>query len=149
MGVPQKAVPGLNKKRAGNHEEQGLKENEMMNTGDRQNPFMGAWELLSGFYVGENGTITNYDQANIKSLKVLSESKFSFVTTANGTFYAAGAGDYLVENDTYMEIPGLASEPAMIGQRYAFQYKLEGDTWTNSRRREGVVVESEVWRRVR
>ncbi len=120
----------------------------MENTNDAPNPLVGAWELVSGFYVGENGEVTNYENAKVKSLKVLSVRKFSFVTTANGSFYAAGGGDYFVENDVYMEIPGLASEPAMIGQRFAFQFKLEGDTWTNSRRQKGVVVESEVWKRV-
>jgi hypothetical protein len=79
---------------------------------------------------------------------VLSDKNFSFVTSTNGSFYAAGAGDYSIENDLYTEIPSLASEPAMIGQRYAFQCKLEGDTWTNSRWQAGILVESEVWRRV-
>ena len=120
----------------------------MENTNDAPNPLVGAWELVSGFYVGENGEVTNYENAKVKSLKVLSVRKFSFVTTANGSFYAAGGGDYFVENDVYTEIPDLASEPAMIGQRFAFQFKLEGDTWTNSRRQEGVVVELEVWKRV-
>jgi hypothetical protein len=123
-------------------------EEDMENTSDTLNPLIGAWELISGFYVEENGAVTNYENANLRSLKVLSEGKFAFVTSANGAFYAAGGGDYLVENDIYTEIPSLASEPAMIGQRYAFQFKLEGDTWTNSRRQEGVVVESEVWKRV-
>jgi len=36
----------------------------------------------------------------------------------------------------------------MIGQRYAFQFTLEGGTWTNSRWKDGVVVESEVWKKV-
>jgi hypothetical protein len=123
-------------------------EEDMENASDTHNPLIGAWELISGFYVGENGAVTNYENASLKSLKVLSEGKFAFVTSANGAFYAAGGGGYMIENDIYTEIPSLASEPAMIGQRYVFQFKLEGDTWTNSRRQEGVVVESEVWRRV-
>jgi len=112
------------------------------------NPLIGAWELVSGFYVGENGTTANYEQATVKSIKVLSDKKFSFVTSSNGSFYAAGAGDYSIENDLYTESPSLASEPAMIGQRYTFQFKLEAGTWTNSRWQAGVLVESEVWRRV-
>ena len=117
-------------------------------TGHESNPFVGAWELDSGFYVGGDGSITRYEEANVKSLKVLSEKKFSFVTQANGTFYAAGGGEYFVENDTYTEVPSLVSEPGMIGQRYAFQFTLEGGTWTNSRWKDGVVVESEVWKKV-
>lgn len=121
----------------------------MKNTDNTSNPFVGAWELVSGFYVGGDGSVTKYDEADLKSLKVLSEEKFSFVTLAAGAFYAAASGDYFIHNDVYSEIPTLASEPSMIGQRYAFQFKIEGDAWTNSRWREGVLVESEVWRKVR
>jgi hypothetical protein len=113
------------------------------------NLLIGAWELVSGSYVGEDNTTTNYDAAAIKSLKVLSEGKFSFVTSAQETFYAAGAGDYIVGNGLYVEIPTLASAPAMVGQRYEFQYQLDGDTWMNSRWQNGVRVEFEVWKRVR
>ncbi len=111
-------------------------------------PFMGAWELVSGFYVGENNSVTKYEEAELKSLKVLSEKNFSFTTLARGKFYAAGGGEYRVENGIYTEIPALASEPSMIGQQYAFQCKLEGNTWTNSRWQNGVLVESEVWRKI-
>jgi hypothetical protein len=111
-------------------------------------PLAGAWELVSGFYVGADGAVMNYDNANVKSLKVLAAGKFSFVTSAKGSFYAAGGGDYQVENDLYTEIPILASEASMLGQRFTFQFKLEGNTWTNSRWQEGVLVESEIWRRV-
>ncbi len=111
-------------------------------------PFAGAWELLSGSYTGEDHTVIDYSGASIQSLKVLSENKFSFVTTAQGAFYAAGGGDYVIENDCYVEIPTLASNADMIGKRFVFQYKIEGDLWTNSRWQDGVRVEHEVWKRV-
>jgi len=113
------------------------------------NPFVGAWELVSGSFVDENNTVINYEEAEVKSLKVLSETKFSFITSSKGAFYAAGGGDYFVENDRYAEIPSYASQPSMISQRYEFQYELEGDTWTNSRWKDGVRVEFEVWKRVK
>ncbi|HTX90742.1 MAG TPA: hypothetical protein VMC09_05955 [Anaerolineales bacterium] len=109
---------------------------------------VGAWELVSGSYVGEDHAVTNYTEAAIKSLKVLSEDKFSFITTSQGTFYAAGGGDYTAENGLYVETPALASHPEMIQQRYEFQYQLDGDTWTNSRWQDGIRVEYEVWKRV-
>jgi hypothetical protein len=109
---------------------------------------IGAWELATGSYVGDDNAVTDYASAGVKSLKVLSEGKFSFVTSAQGVFFAAGAGDYVVENGLYAEIPALASDPTMLGQRYEFQYQLEGDTWTNSRWKNGVRVEYEVWKRV-
>lgn len=112
------------------------------------NPFIGAWELVSGFYTDEHGVQINYGAAEVKSIKVLSATKFSFTTHASGAFYAAGAGDYNVENGLYTEIPALASAPGMIGQKYVFQYELKDDTWTNSRWQEGVLVESEIWKRL-
>ena len=109
---------------------------------------VGAWELVSGTYIGEDQVVIDYLEAGIKSLKVLSGSKFSFVTTARGTFYAAGAGDYVTENGHYIEIPALASHPEMVGNRYDFEFQVEGDTWENSRWQNGVRVEHEIWRRV-
>ncbi len=108
----------------------------------------GAWELVSGTYVGEDQTVVDYSRAGVKSLKVLSEHKFSFVTTAEGAFYAAGGGDYTAENGLYVEIPVLASHADMIGKRFEFQYQLDGDTWENSRFQNGLRVEHEVWKRI-
>jgi len=113
------------------------------------NPLVGAWELVAGSYVNEDKSVTDYTEVGLKSLKVLSENKFSFITSAKGSFYAAGGGDYFVENDTYTEMPSLASHAEMIGQHYKFQYEFEGGTWTNSRWQAGVRVEHEVWKRVR
>ena len=111
-------------------------------------PMAGAWELVSGSYLGDDGVLIDYGTAGIKSLKVLAERKFSFVTTANGAFYAAGAGDYTAENGKYAEMPRLASHDSMLGQRFEFDFLLDGDTWSNTRWRDGVQVEHEVWRRV-
>jgi len=120
-----------------------------MNKTDPSNPFIGAWELVSGSAVNADQSVTNYEEAGLKSIKVLSGNRFSFITSAKGTFYAAGAGEYIVENNTYAEMPALASHDVMLGQRYEFQYQLDGDTWTNSRWQDGQRVEFEVWKRVR
>ncbi|MEO6060941.1 MAG: hypothetical protein ABIQ99_03275 [Thermoflexales bacterium] len=112
------------------------------------NPFVGAWELVSGSYAGDDQSVTDYTEAEIKSLKVLSGSRFSFVTTAQGAFYAAGAGEYTAEDGRYAEMPQFASHASMLGQRFEFQYQLDGDTWTNTRWQGDVRVELEVWKRV-
>jgi hypothetical protein len=109
---------------------------------------VGSWELVSGFCIGEDQTVIDYAQAEIKSLKVLSEGNFSFVTTTRGTFYAAGAGDYTVKDGLYLETPKLASHDFMVGKPFEFQYKLDGDTWENSRWVNGIRIEHEIWRRV-
>ncbi len=109
----------------------------------------GAWELVSGSYVDGDGKTIDYTGADMISLKVLSEGKFSFVSHAKGAFYAAGAGDYMAQNGLYIETPALASYPDMIGQPFEFQYQLVVDTWTNSRWKDGVRVEYEVWLRIK
>ena len=110
---------------------------------------VGAWELVSGSYVLEDGTTVTSEAAALVALKILSENRFSFVTHSKGAFYAAGGGDYAIEGDVYEERPVLASHEAMIGQAYTFQFALDGDTWTNARWQDGVCVEREVWRRIR
>jgi hypothetical protein len=114
---------------------------------DSLHPLAGAWELVSGSYLGDDGVLIDYGAAGIKSLKVLSERQFSFVTTANGAFYAAGGGDYTAANGKYAEMPRLASHDNMLGQRFEFDFRLDGDTWSNTRWRDGVQVEHEVWKR--
>lgn len=120
----------------------------MSDPANPSNPFVGAWTLVSGSYVNEDNSVINYEEAEVKSLKVLSKNRFSFTTTSKGTFYAAASGEYQVANGAYAEIPAYASHASMIGQRYEFQYQLDGDTWTNSRWKDGVRVEFEVWKRV-
>jgi hypothetical protein len=121
---------------------------EMSHAKDSSHPLAGAWELVSGSYLGDDGVLVNCEAAGIKSLKVLSERKFSFVTSAKGTFYAAGSGDYSAEDGKYVETPRLASHETMIGQRFEFDFLLDGDVWTNTRWQDGVQVEHEVWKRV-
>jgi hypothetical protein len=121
----------------------------MDDTVDLSGPLAGAWELVSGSYVGEGNAVVNYDDAEVKSLKVLSGNRFSFTTTAKGAFYAAGSGEYLAKDGLYVEIPSLASVPEMVGRRYEFRYRLDGDTWTNERWQDGVRMELEVWKKVR
>lgn len=120
----------------------------MKSTLNTSHALAGAWELVSGSYIGEDQVTINYEITGITALKILSENKFSFVTMAKGAFYAAGGGDYQTENGRYIETPHLASHATMLGQHYEFDYLLEGDTWTNSRWQDNVRVEHEVWKRV-
>ena len=126
-----------------------MKDPRMDNPSNPSASLIGAWELISGSYVGDDDVIIDYQKAAITSLKILTNGKYCFITTAQGAFYAAGGGDYIAENGQYIEIPSLASLSDMIGKRFEFQYQLERDIWTNSRWRNGVRVEHEVWKRVR
>jgi len=109
----------------------------------------GAWELISGSYIGDDNVEIDYQKEGIKSLKVLANGKYSFITTLKGTFFAAGGGDYIAQNGLYLEKPALASHSDMLGKQFEFQYQLEGETWTNSRWQNGKRVEYEVWKRIR
>jgi hypothetical protein len=53
------------------------KDGRMCNPTNPAKSPIGAWDLVSGSSVGEDQTVVDYTQAGIKSLKVLSERKFS------------------------------------------------------------------------
>lgn len=109
----------------------------------------GAWRLQSGEYVDGEGKRVDYAAMKLQGLKVLDAGSFSFTTTGDGKFWAAGAGRYVAEDGRYTETPTMASYPLEGDGSYRFDYTLDADTWTLERRdAAGTVVEREVWRRV-
>ncbi|MFC3094041.1 hypothetical protein DRW07_11210 [Alteromonas sediminis] len=110
-------------------------------------PFVGTWELVSGEYIDQDGKRVQYSDLNFKSLKVITEQHFSFVTMAGEAFWSAGAGQYWFTDDQYIELPSYNSFSSPKGKKYVFTYKINGDEWHNERWENGVRVEFEVWRR--
>ncbi|NTS77758.1 hypothetical protein HR060_12910 [Catenovulum sp. SM1970] len=112
----------------------------------------GSWTLMSGEYIDGQGQVTNYQKKKLAATKVLSDGNFSFITVSHQgekpSFWAAGAGSYTAKNGIYTETPEKASYPLEDGGVYKFQYKVEGDTWTKERFRDGKRVELEVWKRL-
>jgi hypothetical protein len=109
----------------------------------------GAWELQSGRFVDAQGKRVDYADLKLQGIKVLDAGTFAFTTTADGRFWAGGAGSYAVAADRYTETPRMASYPLEGDGHYEFHYALDGDTWTLERRDAGgTVVEREVWRRI-
>jgi len=114
----------------------------------QDNPFQGAWQLVSGEYIDKDNKIIHYDSLGISSQKVLSKNHFSFVSIAKGKFWAAGTGSYTYNKANYNETPKYASYPLEDGGTYTFSYEIKEDYWHNSRWRDGKRIEYEIWQRI-
>lgn len=115
----------------------------------KENLFSGTWELISGEYINHEGKLVNYEKLNLHSLKVISETHFSFVTMSGDKFWSSGSGTYTYNSVEYIETPLYTSYNFPKGKQYVFKYKLEGETWFSSRWENEKRVEYEVWKRVR
>lgn len=111
------------------------------------NPLEGSWRLVSGQLIDDE-TITDYDEAQIKSIKVIAGNHFSFVSHKGDSFYASAAGRVVVDGDSYSEVPQYASYPPLIGKTFSFTFELDGDVWRKERYENGKLVEVEVWQRL-
>ena len=112
-------------------------------------PFAGSWELVSAKYVKQNGEVLDEDAAKkLKSLKILSKNRFTFITQAkDGKFVSAGGGTYRIEGKQYIESLEYASDPKMLGKAYSFSYRVSNGRWVHKGMEDGVHIE-EIWRRV-
>ena len=112
-------------------------------------PMLGSWQLVTGECRNDNsGEQVQYQDVQFRSLKVLSETHFSFITHQGDAFYFAAAGSYCCEGEQYTERLEFASHPSMMHREFVFQFRIEGDLWHNTRWENGVQVEHEIWRRL-
>ncbi|AOY01155.1 hypothetical protein [Jeongeupia sp. USM3] len=107
---------------------------------------IGTWELVSGECM-EGDKLHVYD-AGLTSRKVINATHFSFISSQNGAFWAAGSGAYRVEGDLYTETPDIGSYVNGQVRDYVFRHRVDGDEWRNERWENGVRAELEIWRRV-
>jgi hypothetical protein len=114
----------------------------------KENLFSGTWELVSGEYINDAGNLVSYEKLNLKSLKVISETHFSFVTMSGDKFWSSGSGTFRYTNNEYKESPLYTSYNSPKGKKYVFKFKLEGEMWFSSRWENEKRVEYEIWRRV-
>lgn len=115
----------------------------------KNSPLDGAWEFVSGKYTGSDGKVSEVAAPQTTSLKVLSESRFAFITVrADGSFIRAAGGPFTITGNTYAEHLEKSSVDSIRGRTYTFQWRVEGDVWYHSGTNEGVRYE-EVWRRAR
>ena len=112
-------------------------------------PLHGDWEFVSGRFTLADGTVRTADNTQLRAIKVIGATRFSFVTLrADGTLARAAAGRYTVNGDTYTEYLDLASPADAQGSTGVFTWRVEGDTWYHTGESRGVKFE-EVWRRLR
>ena len=114
----------------------------------QDNEFAGAWELVHGYAIDEQGVKLEYSQSNMKAQKILSNNRYCFVSMNDKGFYAAASGRYELEGNTYTERAEAASYASMIGARFQFEYEISDGVWTNRRWKDGAIVEYEEWKRV-
>ncbi|WGL15122.1 hypothetical protein PVT68_10065 [Microbulbifer bruguierae] len=109
---------------------------------------VGVWELDSGEYIDGDGQLVDYSGLGFKSLKIISNSHFSFTSMKGDKFWASGSGTYKVKDGKYTEKLKFNSFGEESGSEFVFDVKIENQYWHNSRWKDGVRVEYEVWRRV-
>jgi hypothetical protein len=113
-----------------------------------KNLFSGSWELVSGEYINHEGNLVLYKDLNLRSMKVITGSHFSFVTMSGDKFWSSGAGTFKFTNNEYIESPLYTSFNSPKGKKYVFKYRIEGDKWFSSRWESEKRVEYEVWHRI-
>ena len=114
----------------------------------KENIFSGTWELVSGEYIDHESNLVSYEKLKLHSLKVISETHFSFITMSGNKFWASGSGTFKYTNGEYIESPLYTSYDSPKGKQYVFKYRLDGETWFSSRWENEKRVEYEVWQRV-
>lgn len=108
----------------------------------------GSWTLKSAVYTKADGTVIKVSGEDLKSVKVLSNSHFSFVTAnKDGSFSSALTGTYQLKGDSYHETPEAGSVATMLNKTYEFKAKFEGDLWLHSGMEDGMKIE-ELWQRL-
>lgn len=112
------------------------------------NSLQGSWTLKSAVYTKADGTVISLSGDDLKSIKVLSNSYFSFVTVnKDGSFSSALTGTYQLKGNDYHETPQTGSVATMLNKTYEFKAKVEGDLWHHSGMEDGMKIK-EVWVRL-
>lgn len=112
-----------------------------------ENKFTGTWELISGEYLNNKGELVQYKSLEMKSIKVISATHFSFVSMSGSKFWSSGVGRYRFTASEYIESPIHTSYGVTLGKEYVFTYKIDKNFWYNSRWEHGKRVEHEVWKK--
>ncbi|TYK64195.1 hypothetical protein [Colwellia echini] len=114
----------------------------------KDNIFSGTWKLISGEYINHKGRLVSYEELNLHSLKVITNTHFSFVTMSGDKFWSSGSGTFEYTNSEYIESPLYTSFNSPEGKKYVFKYKMEAEIWISSRWENDKRLEYEVWQRV-
>jgi hypothetical protein len=109
----------------------------------------GAWELTYAVYKDQQGKVVQEIKAGgEKSLKILSQRHFSFITVdKDGKFAVAGAGTYALTGSKYTETVTFASLDRNLGKIYQFNCQMKDGLWIHTGSEDHLLIE-EHWRRV-
>ncbi len=114
---------------------------------------IGSWELVSiaetaAALSGEFESDPDYQQA--PTLKILNGSHWMFIRQSADEFVHSQGGRYSLEpGGFYTEYVEYSAIPENVGQSFAFECVLEGDSLWHHRGGQGDTRYDEVWRRVR
>ncbi|WP_434938497.1 hypothetical protein ACRWQN_14425 [Shewanella sp. HL-SH8] len=116
------------------------------------NPLIGTWQLVSGQYLDDKQQWVDYKSLHLTSIKIISKSHFSFTTmkSVQGSkqFWAAGTGTYQLTDQFYIEKPVLNSFGVAEDVSFKFEYQLKQNQLHTKRVENGVLKETEIWRRI-
>lgn len=108
----------------------------------------GVWQLVSGEYIDQHDKLINYQDLQMQSIKILTQTHFSFTSMKGDQFWASGTGTYKVSDGKYTETLQYNSFGEKVGAEFTFEFKREGDFWYGSRWKDGKRVEYEVWQKI-
>ncbi|MEZ7278905.1 hypothetical protein [Pseudoalteromonas sp. 68 DY56-GL68] len=111
------------------------------------NPLLGSWQFIEGKYAVEDGYVTA-KAPELNSVKLITDSHFSYITQKNGKFHYAGGGEYILKEQQFIETFSYGNVPSLLGKTMAFDYKVEGDVWHHTLYENGKLIEAETWRRI-
>ncbi len=94
-----------------------------------ENPVVGTWEAVSVAWTETDGTTGKYEGS---SIKIYSETHFTVVSIADGTFSFANAGPYVLKGSTVTETVQKSSNPDWVGKEWSHKFSISGDLWTSS-----------------
>jgi hypothetical protein len=113
-----------------------------------ENKFSGTWKLMSGEYLNHENKLVQYKDLELSSIKVISATHFSFVSMSGNKFWSSGVGLYRFTESNYIESPIYTSYGVSTGKEYTFLYTIDEGIWTNTRWKNEIRVEYEVWQKI-
>lgn len=119
------------------------------------NPYIGAWQFVSGEYHMPDGKIHKASNNTLVAIKTVSEDKFAVINMSIGLFKGYLAGDFKVEGEHYVEVIKDGTKKEHLEKIFRFkgviETRKENGVTTEYWLHEGKVddvLESEVWRRL-
>lgn len=108
----------------------------------------GAWELGYAIYKDAQGkVVAEIKDTGEKSLKVLSQGHFSFIThDKDGKFSVAAGGTFTVQGGQYTEVVTYSSDARLLGKTYRFNCRLKDGMWLHTGNEDHLFIE-ERWKR--